>query len=152
MDETGEAEQQPADITGTPGPPRQQDVSGPNQVVQFDLVQPMSEVQLKNTHYGRRKPVNDLVPNVKEALKWIQPNDNEPEFGRTRKRGYDQVQQIAMERSPQRWKTMYKDQFRKFCDSPKRGVSNEEFPPEEQLFYENGEPVPPEIAQEIREQ
>ena len=97
MDETQEAYQQ-QELTDTPG---QQNISGPNQVVQFDLVAPQSEMQLKNTYYGRRKPPADLCPDVKEALKWAQP-DHEPEFGKSRKdkKNFDQVTQIVMERSP----------------------------------------------------
>ena len=88
----------------------------------------------KSGRYGVRKPPNDLCKNVQEALRWDAPD--EPEFGRSRrtKKNFDQVTQIQMERSPQKWKTSYKDQFRKFRDSPARGASGEE-----QNEEENGE-------------
>ena len=42
-----------------------------------------------------------------------------------------------MERSPQKWKTSYGDQFRKFRDSPQRGAQNDEVNPDENDQYEN---------------
>ena len=69
-------------------------------------------MQLKNVYYGRRKPTNDLCPDVKESLKWDCGDDDG--FGKSKKKTYDQVTQIVMERSPSKWKTSYKDQFRKF--------------------------------------
>ena len=48
----------------------------------------MTEAQLKNVYYGRRKPANDLCPDVKEALKWDY-DENEPEFGKGKKKNYD---------------------------------------------------------------
>lgn len=60
--------------------------SMPNQVVQFDLANSISEDQMQQTFYGRRKVddkwPNNLVPDVKEALKWDTPD--EPEIGRAR--------------------------------------------------------------------
>ena len=38
-----------------------------------------------------------------------------------KKKTFDQVTGIQMERSPTRWKTMYRDQYRKFSGSPQRG-------------------------------
>ena len=53
-----------------------------------------------------------------------------------------------MERSPQKWKTSYKDQFRKFRDSPQRGASNDE-----QNEDENGDGMgQPDNTQDYREQ
>lgn len=57
---------------------------------------------------------------MKEALKW---EENEGEASRGRGLGnknltYGQRHAILMERSPQKWKTSYRDQYRKFCESP----------------------------------
>ena len=38
-----------------------------------------------------------------------------------KKKTYDAITEIQMERSPTRWKTLYRDQFRKFSGSPQRG-------------------------------
>lgn len=83
--------------------------------------------------FGRRKSPRDDCKNVKEALVWREPDYefyqkqfgrdlvvNEP-IGRSKKTGA-QVQQIVMQRSPQKWKTMYRDQYRKFKESPQRDV------------------------------
>ena len=78
--------------------------------------------------FGLRKPPYDLktdkeIKNVlntgnstlmKEALKWDCPS---PE-GKIGRKTIDYLNQIQMERSPQKWKTMYRDQYRKFMESP----------------------------------
>ena len=99
--------------------------SVPNQVVQFDLANTISESQMQQTFYGRRKVdnkwPNNLVPNVKEALKWDEPDHQSVPYGRafgSRQKGYNERNQILMERSPQKWKTSYRDQYRKFTESP----------------------------------
>lgn len=38
-----------------------------------------------------------------------------------KKKTFDAITDIQMERSPTRWKTMYRDQYRKFSGSPQRG-------------------------------
>ena len=76
--------------------------SVPNQVVQFDLANSVSESQMQSTFYGRRKVdnkwPNNLCPNVKEALKWDEGDDQDALRGR--KKTYTQRAQILMERSP----------------------------------------------------
>ena len=55
---------------------------------------------------------------------WNAPN--EYEFGKTKgykRKTFDQVTAIQMERSPTKWKTMYRDQFRKFTESPGRELN-----------------------------
>lgn len=81
----------------------------------------MNEKWLNDTKFGRRRPPKDLCKNVCEALIWDAPNDYE--LGKTKKKGFDQVTQIQMERSPTKWKTMYRDQFRKFTESPGRDLN-----------------------------
>jgi len=44
-------------------------------------------MQLKNVYYGRRKPTNDLCPDVKESLKWDCGDDDG--FGKSKKKTYD---------------------------------------------------------------
>jgi len=72
---------------------------------------------MANTSYGRRRPAQDLCPNAFEALKWETP---ESPIGKAanKKKTIGQMNQILMERSPQKWKTMYRDQYRKFTNSP----------------------------------
>lgn len=100
------------------------ETQNPGQVVQFDLAQRMNEKWLNDTKFGRRRPPKDLCRNVYEALVWDAPNDYE--LGKTKKKGFDQVTQIQMERSPTKWKTMYRDQFRKFTESPGRDYNQGE--------------------------
>jgi len=46
---------------------------GPNTVVQFDLANPITEDQMQNTFFGRRKLPNDPCKDAKEALVWNSP-------------------------------------------------------------------------------
>jgi len=72
---------------------------------------------MQSTYYGRRKVdnkwPNNLVPNVKEALKWEESHDEQAvPYGRafgSKQKSYAQRNQILMERSPQKWKTSYRD-------------------------------------------
>lgn len=93
------------------------EMEGANAVIQFDLANQISEQQLQNTYYGRRKLPNDECKNAKEALIWEGPP--EP-FGRAanKKRSMVEQNQHLMERSPEKWKTSYRDQYRKFAESP----------------------------------
>lgn len=95
----------------------------PQQVVQFDLAQSMDEQQLQTTQFGRRRPPNDLCKDVKDAMVWDVPDNFV--IGKSKKKTFDQVSQIQMERSPHKWKTMYRDQFRKFRQSPGKEVQVE---------------------------
>ena len=79
----------------------------PQQVVQFDLAQSLNQQQLMTTQFGRRRPPNDLCKDVKDALVWDVPDDYV--IGKPTRKNFDQVTQIQMERSPQKWKTMYRD-------------------------------------------
>lgn len=36
------------------------------------------------------------------------------------KKTFDQVTKVIMERSPEKWKTSYRDQFRKFSKTPNK--------------------------------
>ena len=87
--------------------------------MQFDLAYHVSEQELANHNFGRRKPPQDLCKDVKEALMWQTP---ESPIGRagTKKKTMIEKNKILMERSPEKWKTMYRDQFRKFTHSPQK--------------------------------
>ena len=92
----------------------------------------MNSAQLRGFKgFGRRKSPKDDCKDVREALVWREPDYEyqEKKFGRPLTMGNDvgrlrktaaQVQQIQMQRSPQKWKTMYRDQYRKFRESPGR--------------------------------
>ena len=95
----------------------------------------MNEKWLNDTKFGRRKPPKDLCKDVKEAMVWEAPNDYE--IGKTKKKTFDQVTAIQMERSPTKWKTMYRDQFRKFTESPDRNAQEVEAEEQPEAMVDN---------------
>ena len=66
---------------------------------------------------------------------WDYPSPQRKKNDRTR----DHMNEILMERSPQKWKTMYRDQYRKFMESPKHGANEEILHEEHQdgMHYQN---------------
>lgn len=70
-----------------------------------------------NTNFGRRRLPQDLCKNVKEALVWEGPDSPIGKAG-NKKRSMVQQNRILKEHSPEKWKTMYRDQYRKFTQSP----------------------------------
>lgn len=103
----------------------------PNQVVQFDLAYNISENALNSTNFGRKRPPQDMCKNIKDALKWESPEEPDLKknpLGRTanKKPSMTKKNEILMERSPEKWKTMYRDQYRKFAHSPMKQDINED--------------------------
>jgi hypothetical protein len=65
----------------------------PNHVVQFDLANDVSESELQNTYFGRRKVPNDWCKDVKEALIWMGPDEL---IGKAANKKMSMVQQNRM--------------------------------------------------------
>jgi len=76
---------------------------------------------MQNTNFGRKKVHHDPCKNAKEALIWHAPVG--PQVGKeaNKKKSVVQKNQILMERSPEKWKTSYRDQYRQFTKSPQKG-------------------------------
>lgn len=68
----------------------------------------------------------DLCKNVKEALVWQTPESPIGRAGNKKKKTMIEQNKILMERSPEKWKTMYRDQFRKFAHSPQKHDANQD--------------------------
>ena len=81
---------------------RDQTNNSPLQVIQHDLAQNINLNALQNYQFGRRKPNQDLCKDVKDALKWEEPDTTDlfSNVGASKNKNFDQVTQIQMQKSP----------------------------------------------------